>query len=945
MQKILSTLLTNKTLYYFKINKDGNIIYTNNLLVETFNYNNTNIRNVPFDNIIINKQQESIKLLVVEVIKNIGKIYYHTCSLFNFKNKNEHTAISWRIVAVKSKCTQNIEICFIGINYNPQIDIEAYLIDKCKEEYFYYKMPQSILILNQQFEIAKLNEAFASFTNEHYDVLMGKNLFDVLHLSADNFKAAISQLNNETNTTTNFNYYDVVIKRNLTVTLVKCNNYWGLLFNENQAFLEQTLLVNKYERIINDIEINANLGWWEFNVAEKKWNGSNNTFDIFSLKGEDRNFRAFMKLLNAAQKRVFMAGIRENLKGHTTKGNFVITTIDGVRKTLRINGNAIIENNAVININGTIQDITETKYKERLLRNVLNKSFYDTIVIDVNYNIILCNSNAENGLLANFKNKDFIGKSFFGILDKQSEIEFKQLLNTLGEVESVTVEKELSINGNRFLYELNASIFKDVSNSLSAYVIKLRNIDAKKVTALKLEESEFNFSKAQKIAQITTFEYDFETEVFTFEKGLVKYFPYLKTNTLKFKLLNNFLTQKDIDNVRTSMDDIKTKNITNDIEVTLNVGDLKMNLFGKSFPVLDSNNKVYKARGILQNITERRKNEILLESILNSATYDIFVIDKQFNIIKFNEQYPDSILKKIPKPVKVGSNLLNIVSLKQQEFFKKSLTKVFTGATESFEIEVTTINNYTQYSRVHIFPIAEGNNSIEKIVVTVINYELQKRLQEKLINAEIRKEQNISQRIVESLEAERITLGSELHDNVNQLLGMSKLTIEHVLENEDAKSMLDTTKGYIIESINEIRRISYNLAPPNLEDIGLKASINVLLEKLDVADKFKVLFIYNIDDDVLTTNAQLGVYRIIQEAFNNIIKHSEAKNVNVEVIKVKQFVYLIIHDDGKGFDVTKASDGIGLKNIKFRARAINGDVNVKSALNKGVTIIVKITPN
>lgn len=213
----------------------------------------------------------------------------------------------------------------------------------------------------------------------------------------------------------------------------------------------------------------------------------------------------------------------------------------------------------------------------------------------------------------------------------------------------------------------------------------------------------------------------------------------------------------------------------------------------------------------------------------------------------------------------------------------------------------------------------------------------QVRLQQELNEQRIRYKNDLAQEVFNAQEAERKKLGEELHDNINQLLGVVKLYIEHAQMNPAAKDeMLKKSAEYLKQVINEIRGLSRSLISPTLSDIGLIESINEMKENLQQARMIQIDVHHDGFSEKLLSDVQkMMVYRIMQEQLNNILKHSRAEHVDIALRQCGEKVHIVISDDGVGFDVTTKTNGLGLRNIRHRLELLNGSMYVESAPERG----------
>ena len=217
-----------------------------------------------------------------------------------------------------------------------------------------------------------------------------------------------------------------------------------------------------------------------------------------------------------------------------------------------------------------------------------------------------------------------------------------------------------------------------------------------------------------------------------------------------------------------------------------------------------------------------------------------------------------------------------------------------------------------------------------------------KRLEQELLQNELERQKAINQATVDTQEQERSEIGKELHDNVNQVLTTTKLYLDLALTNPDLKDdLVSKSSKNIIRVINEIRQLSRSLMDPSIGDLGLIDSIQDLIENINMTRKLHVrLHADKKMEHLLGKNHKLTVFRIIQEALNNAIRHSKATTVSIQFSMLRNKAEIIIEDDGIGFEPALIKKGAGLKNIENRIYLINGTHTVYSAPEKGCKIII-----
>jgi two-component system sensor histidine kinase UhpB len=197
---------------------------------------------------------------------------------------------------------------------------------------------------------------------------------------------------------------------------------------------------------------------------------------------------------------------------------------------------------------------------------------------------------------------------------------------------------------------------------------------------------------------------------------------------------------------------------------------------------------------------------------------------------------------------------------------------------------------------------------------------------------------------IESQERERAEIGRELHDNINQILAVTKAYVEASLTEIDMQEELAQRSIKNLQlAINEIRKISKSLVPPVMDKNGLIDSVQDLIENIRLVNPFAINFMYEREQlRNVTPQQQLALYRIVQEQFNNIIKHAQAHNVSIELFEKNNFIDLWIKDDGKGFDPRERRKGVGLSNILSRIELFDGKLEVISSKGKGCTLKIHV---
>lgn len=195
------------------------------------------------------------------------------------------------------------------------------------------------------------------------------------------------------------------------------------------------------------------------------------------------------------------------------------------------------------------------------------------------------------------------------------------------------------------------------------------------------------------------------------------------------------------------------------------------------------------------------------------------------------------------------------------------------------------------------------------------------------------------------MEAERKRIAADLHDDFGSLLNGLQLSITTLADQNPSDVFFSSTVQRLDDSILRLREISLNLVPRELEDEGINAAVESLVERINGSNRIKATFTKDIDLHGTDTNRSMLLYRVIQEITTNAIKHSAAKHIKIGIAAQGNYVILEIKDDGHGFDfesgLTKKGSS-GLKNIQSRLELLNAILMIDSNSINGTHYYIRI---
>ena len=215
-------------------------------------------------------------------------------------------------------------------------------------------------------------------------------------------------------------------------------------------------------------------------------------------------------------------------------------------------------------------------------------------------------------------------------------------------------------------------------------------------------------------------------------------------------------------------------------------------------------------------------------------------------------------------------------------------------------------------------------------------------LEEKLDHEIKLKGMQIEQATRDAKESERSDIGKELHDNINQLLGASKMFLEMAKQGgEKSEFYLSRSSEYTLKAIEEIRKLTKGLTTDIIKNIGLSEAIDNMTRDTMEMNPMKISYaVKGFIENSVNDKFKLNLFRIVQEQLTNILKHARATEVVIRLSQNKRSIVLSLSDNGVGFDTAKKQKGIGVANIKSRATSYKGTADFVSRTGHGCVLTV-----
>lgn len=351
---------------------------------------------------------------------------------------------------------------------------------------------------------------------------------------------------------------------------------------------------------------------------------------------------------------------------------------------------------------------------------------------------------------------------------------------------------------------------------------------------------------------------------------------------------------------------------------------------------IENYNLRLKNKSLISELQEKndalKKSEYKFRNIFNSSLDSISIIKPSNKILEANAITCTS--SGYSRKELLSLNFLDLFPVNKQEEISMQLKKL--SPEKEVFFEASFINKHGQ--NIYLDIIAKEIDYLGEKAIMIIARDIseKKELQQKMLKTAIFSE-----------EKERTRIAQELHDGIGPLLSSIKLYTETYFSSTkpDLRILLqDQIIDSIDDTIDHVAAISYNLSPHILRNFGLKTAIEKFCNNIQKSSN--ILITKNIQiENRCTDEIEITFYRVVIELINNTLKHSNASQINIELLNNEGAISLNYSDNGIGYrvdEIMKESKGMGLLNIKNRIESLNGEISFNSVSLKSSDVIVKI---
>ena len=388
----------------------------------------------------------------------------------------------------------------------------------------------------------------------------------------------------------------------------------------------------------------------------------------------------------------------------------------------------------------------------------------------------------------------------------------------------------------------------------------------------------------------------------------------------------------------------------------------RVNVILVTRPLTDNDGNYKGAIAGVINVTERmqaeealRESEEKYRSLVESTEDSIYLVDRNCAYLFMNKMHLSRFGMKANEVI--GRAYGEFHSKKETNEFAKRVNEIFENA-RSLSYEYRSDKNGRYYIRT-LSPVKDLEGNI--VAVTVVSKDITERKQAeedlRQANEELSREHNqrkiLSKRLIDLLEKDRRQIAMELHDHIGQTLTSIKMNLETIHGklkpgHTELGDQMTVAQERTIQAIKDIKNVSHGLRPPMIDALGVVSSLRELCNEVQQQTDMEIHFFSRGIPKRFEEEKELAIYRIAQEALTNIIRHAQAKNVFVNLVKKDEKLSLSVEDDGAGFDYHKAMQtsgrkgALGLRIMRERAVQLDGEFTLESQPGKGTHLLVEI---
>ena len=333
---------------------------------------------------------------------------------------------------------------------------------------------------------------------------------------------------------------------------------------------------------------------------------------------------------------------------------------------------------------------------------------------------------------------------------------------------------------------------------------------------------------------------------------------------------------------------------------------------------------------------EVKNNRDLFQSSINSIDQAFILLDSQGNIFYVNQKAEALIGKSFKELVGQPGSILPIYHSVSGNFVTVPHLKTFSK--ELVFNEELLIRTATDDRPIGDIILKEVQSQKSSGFTLFLFKDISDRVRARRLEKEMEKRRITS--LIEGQEHERDRIAREIHDGIGQLVNLIKIKVKGLADNAAKEELVQITE----ETLKEVRSISEHLHPSQLNDFTLESNIEKLLDQLNSTSEVRFRFSHG-DVPALNKTVKSHLFRIVQEAVSNVLKHAQANEATIQLYGFGNELQLTIEDDGVGYDsekIDQTDNHHGLLNMEYRVNSMKGEFTLDSNVQHGTMIMIKV---
>ena len=741
-----------------------------------------------------------------------------------------------------------------------------------------------------------------------------------------------------------------------TYHLKKRRSFISGVIGRDQQQQDNTQHTKWLKQLQTDMAQMSNIGIWEWDIPTDHFTWSLHCNDFFEdAQGKSSITETFTQHIHPFEHKKVLESIEKAKQGKVQEISFhFIKGKEDRAFSMRLIPVSFISQKCTQLI-GMMMETTDSKSLEDELRHYqyLSQNVTDAIIsTTIDLKIRTWNLAAEK--IYGWTAEEAIGLSLKDILFKNNISprvfqDFSRKLSTVGEWKGRM--EQIDKFGNPLVVYSSTHMIKDPDNNLLGLVMVNRNLTNLLETSQRLDK----YSRQLEVM----FE---NTPGFIFLVDLNLHIMGHNTNFLKLlgtedELIGRSLLDLPVGNKSTLevyfkriQSVIAGKKAQYKINDVVSYQNKQIWVDSDYVPIRNKHGEMTGVLCVIDDITERmefqstiRENQRNLSAIIENADYALCYMDTGYKLKAFNSSFERLYSTYFNSEVSLGDDCLKLLTSTWQEHLSEIFEYVMLGKQLTTEREMIMRDEYI-WIEFTCNPVIDGD-SITGLCLSIRDINTRKKNEQLLLRSKVNETKIRSLATIQGQEDERNRISMELHDGVGQILTALQMQSNYIQtktfqSQHDLNQKLTKLDQLVTEAKQEVRRISFNLMPRMLKDFGLAESIKGLSQLVfnEASGIFYQLEI-TLDRERYSFEIEVGIFRVMQEITNNILKYSEADHVTISLFSSKAGIHLSVADNGIGFDydavMMATQEKNGLQNIKHRIQILGGTLSLKTKPGAG----------